>query len=223
MLDVRTLSLAILLQSLIFGAVWQTQTKSTPGTVRGWVRDAQNRAVVGASVMIYDPEAVGSIVDQPVFSDAEGYFDLRNVRPGKHLLLASKESAGFGDTSGAFMAVEAPPMLAVEVHSDEQVGPIVINVGIPRGRLVCHAISAVGGAAVAVRYRLSITSAPEKFSASGTDVDGSFERAVPPVPVSLEVSDFAGAYETVRITSILVPLESEKAITIRLTPRARRN
>ena len=156
-----------------------------------------------------------------IMTDAQGYFELKNVPPGQHWMVATKESAGFADPRWQVMAIGAPKPQEVQVHPGEALGPITINVGTPHGRLLCRVTSAVTGAPVQVRYKLTVPSVPGAYLLQGTFPDGIIDYPVPPVPVTLEITDQEGdIYQPVRITDVLVPSEKVKELKITLIPKS---
>ena len=98
----RSLLLAGVLCSMMYGFSTPLPAQSTFGSIKGTVQDATGATIPGAHLTLH---SVDENTDRPLDVDSSGNFSFENVKAGKYTLTAHRD--GFADTVVSGISVEA--------------------------------------------------------------------------------------------------------------------
>jgi hypothetical protein len=132
--------LVVAVAALILSASAHAQTAL--GSVQGRVFDANNNAIVGATVYpVTGPTGTG--LQHAVITNSDGRFMLDNLAPGAYALSAFKVADGYGDVANPFYQTDGSQLTQANVTSGTENADISITLGQPGGTLHVVAYDAV--------------------------------------------------------------------------------
>ena len=140
----------------------------TLGTIKGHVTDQQGRKMPGLTVyaMPYATGFRGHLVS--AVTDKDGAFEIRSSVVGQLQVIAYKDDAGYPNVSGVLFTIVLPP---------------------PDGILSGKVRDSITGEAVPqARITLRWAESPDVMYSSYLKSDGSFMFALPPRPITIELS-----------------------------------
>jgi carboxypeptidase family protein len=106
-------ALFVLLTVIAFAAAVPAGAQTTLGTIRGTVFDPQQGIVPGATVVATDES---TNVAREVVSDAQGLFEISNLRPGTYTVSATL--SGFKKTQTTGLVLRAASIVHADLHLD---------------------------------------------------------------------------------------------------------
>ncbi|MGO9131032.1 MAG: carboxypeptidase-like regulatory domain-containing protein [Bryobacteraceae bacterium] len=189
------------------------------GSVEGKVIDADGKPVAQANVYAEPvPTPLRSLLN-PVRSDDDGRFRLRELQPGRYTVCAMKEQEGYPRPTIRFSAVGLPSPPVVDVEGGRTTR-VEVRVGPPRGRLRIHSREVqTGRPPSGVGLKFILADDPNVWMSTGPGPDGDLQLLVPPVGFRVEAS--APGYQPWRSEVLLVPLQTVRELSIGLTPLSR--
>ena len=201
------------------------------GAVEGVVVDPEGMPVAGATVELR-PDSQTAIPDRlpSAVTDRGGKFFLDGLAPGEHVIYTSKEEEGYLPAYDAFFVVggAAPPR--VTVRDRQSTGGVIIRLGAKaawvRGRVLD---AATGRPVEGAELVLTRADNPEVSFSFGIDPeDGTFKRAVPPIPLRLTVRSpgyeewqYGEGGSGAKSTTLLVRAEATEELIVYLRPHAK--
>jgi 5-hydroxyisourate hydrolase-like protein (transthyretin family) len=190
------------------------------GAIAGQVVDAQTGEPIAKAKVQARPDDAGSArVIQSALSDEKGNFFLNELLPGRYVIPASKEDAGYPDTDAAAFAGTLTILPRVLVREGQITGNVTVR--IEKGCRFSGSILDTQTKEPVIRARIKLTRAdhPEWWLLTGPDKEGRFRFVIPSVPFLVEIS--APGYRTWHYSSsgsdrLLLKPQSEENISVPL-------
>jgi 5-hydroxyisourate hydrolase-like protein (transthyretin family) len=165
----------------------------TPGTITGYVLDAEGKPVVRAEVFAENVNApMGKL--RVVYTDNEGRFSIENLASGAYVVQVAKEEDGYPPTHSAFHFGGSSMAPQVFVYENQVTPEVLIRLG-PKAA-VSGQITDVKTGKPIKNARLTLRRADDSDNSysTGLNESGQFEVLVPSGPFTITVS--APGYRT---------------------------
>lgn len=200
------------------GASSHQEVAQPSGAITGRVLDADGRPVFNAEVQAFNTES-GTGKVPTAYTDEQGVFLIKNLKPGAYRLPVAKEEDGYPPTDSTFYSVGFTQPQQVFVYERQMTSDVVLHLG-PKlaklaGRIVdskTHKAVVTDGVLITLR-RIDNPNYPREIS---TNENGEFSILVPPVPTTIEVS--APGYEKKHLGSLHLKQKEVKRLDISLNP-----
>jgi len=161
----------------------------TLGTIKGHVTDQQGRKMPGLTVcaMPYATGFRGHLVS--AVTDKDGAFEIRSSVVGQLQVIAYKDDAGYPDVSGVLFTSGMEHFPVTDVLQGQTLNNLNIVLPPPDGILSGKVRDSITGEAVPqARITLRWAESPDVMYSSYLKSDGSFMFALPPRPITIELS-----------------------------------
>lgn len=197
------------------------------GAVEGRVLDAEGMPVAGA-VVEARPFSDTVVSDNlPVaYTDERGVFFLDGLRPGEHVIYASKEEEGYPSIYQVLFVADAVSLPTVTIESQQVARDLTVRLARKGARLRAHLINAVTDKPIEVaEVTLYRDDKADSFFSFGLNEKGELYRLVPSMPLKMKIVapgygewHYGADGTQEKAESLSLEPDKEREITIRLQP-----
>ncbi|MDT4952088.1 MAG: Carboxypeptidase regulatory-like domain [Acidobacteriota bacterium] len=172
------------------------------GAITGRVLDIEGRPVLDAEVQAFNTESgMGKV--PTAYTDEQGVFLIKNLKPGTYRLPVAKEDDGYPPTDSTFYSVDFTQPQEALVYEGQTTSDVMLHLGPKVAKLAGNIVDSTTKKEVAVDgvlITLRRIDNPNYSHQISTDENGEFEVLVPPVPTMIEVS--APGYEKKQLEAL---------------------
>lgn len=185
------------------------------GIIQGMVRDAQEHPVAAARVHVQE---VGMVIKAaPVLSDEHGRFEVRNLRPGRYMVFASKEEANYADTESRFYG-DTPD--EVSISKEKPIADVIVQLPPAAAVLIGTVTDAKSKHPVpGAQIRISQTNAPTRWIQLAASLKTADFRVLVPSNRRIKIEFYAAGYRASMIELEGLLPNVEHKMELELTPK----
>lgn len=191
------------------------------GAISGRVLDPEGQPVFGAEVNASHTES-GTGRVPTAYTDNQGEFQIRDLRPGTYIVSASKEEDGYARTYLLFNSAGFVENPQVTVYEQQITSDVVVHLGPRAARLVGRIVNAITNEPIQNLQNVKITfrriDRPDNWYSRAPDLNGEFSIFVPPAPFTIEVE--APGYEDWQYRSVSA---GDQTASLQLVPGSSQN
>ncbi|HEX8847312.1 MAG TPA: carboxypeptidase-like regulatory domain-containing protein [Pyrinomonadaceae bacterium] len=194
------------------------EISQSSGAITGRVLDAEGQPMFNAKVQAFNTE-FGTGKVPTAYTDEQGVFLIKNLKPGTYRLPVAKEGDGYPPTDSTFYSMDFTQPQQALVYEGQTTSDVVLHLGPKVAKLAGHIVDSTSHKKVlvdGVLITLRRVDNPDRPHQISTDENGEFEVLVPPVPTAIEVS--APGYEKKKLEALLLTRGEVKRLNIALHP-----